>query len=86
MTLEQFAFFAEIIGGIGVVASLIYVAAEIRRQSKLNRFAAANSLAAQWSDLMISLHDGPEMAEIWLKGLHDFDSLDAVSKLRFGAY
>jgi len=65
---------------------LIYLTFEIKSQSRLNRLSSANALAAQWSGLMTSLHDGPELAEIWLKGLHDFDALDPVSKLRFGSY
>jgi hypothetical protein len=68
------------------VASLIYLAVEIKRQSRENSLQAANELAAQWSGLMISLHEGSEMAEIWLKGHHDFEALDPVSKLRYGAY
>jgi hypothetical protein len=86
MTLEQFAQIAEILGGIGVVASLIFVGVEIRRQRKQSSLHAANELTAQWSVLMTSLHESHEMSEIWLKGHHDFDGLDAVSKLRYGAY
>jgi hypothetical protein len=86
MTLEQLALIAEIVGGVGVVASLIYLAVEIKRQSRENSLQAANELAAQWSGLMTSLHEGSEMAEIWLKGHHDFEALDPVSKLRYGAY
>jgi hypothetical protein len=86
MTLEQLALIAEIVGGAGVIASLIYLAVEIRRQSRQNNLRAANELTAQWSGLMTSLHEGSELAEIWLKGHRDFDSLDAISKLRYGAY
>lgn len=86
MTLGQLALIAEIVGGIGVVASLIYVGVEIRRQRKQSNLQAANELTAQWSGLMTSLHESDEMAQIWLKGHHDFDTLDAVSKLRYGAY
>ena len=50
------------------------------------RLASANDLAAQWSGLMISMHDSAEMSEIWLKGTRDFESLDPVSKLRFSAF
>ena len=85
MSLDQGALLAEIIGAIAVVASLIYLTVELRRQSKLNRLASANDLAAQWSGLMISMHDSAEMSEIWLKGTRDFESLDPVSKLRFSA-
>ena len=86
MTLEQLALIAEIVGGVGVVASLIFLGVEIRRQRKESNLQAANELTAQWSGLMTSLHESHEMAEIWLKGHHDFDALNAVSKLRYGAY
>ena len=47
MSLDQGALLAEIIGAVAVVASLIYLTVELRRQSKLNRLASANDLAAQ---------------------------------------
>lgn len=85
MTLEKLALIAEIVGGIGVVASLIYVTVEIRRQRRQSSLQAANEMTAQWSGLMTSLHKSSEMSEIWLRGHHDFDNMSAVSKLRYGA-
>ena len=86
MSLEQLALVAEILGGIGVVASLIYLAYEVRKQSRSNRINAANELAGQWSNLMASIHDAPDLSAIWLQGLADFDELSAVEKLRFSSY
>lgn len=86
MALEQWALTADIISGAGVIGSLLYLAFEIRRQNRLNRLSAANILASQWSELMKSLHEVPEMSEIWLKGTGDFESLDGVERLRFGTY
>jgi hypothetical protein len=85
MTLEQLALIAEIIGGIGVIASLIYLAVEIKRQSRQNGLRTASELTAQWGELMTSLHDSSELAAIWLKGHNDFDGLDAIPKIRYGA-
>ncbi|MGB5630912.1 MAG: hypothetical protein WBM57_16210 [Woeseiaceae bacterium] len=85
MTLEQLALIAEIVGGIGVLASLIYLAVEIRRQSRQDGLRTANMLTAEWGALMTSLHDSSELADIWLKGNNNFDSLDAISKIRYGA-
>jgi len=76
---------AEIIGGIGAVASLIYLAVEIRRQSRQDGLRIAHELTAQWGGLMTSLHDSPDLAAVWLKGHSDFDSLDAISKIRYSA-
>ena len=85
MTLEQLAFIAEIIGGIGVVASLIYLAVEIRRRGKQDGLRTAHELTAQWGGLMTSLHDSSELAEIWLRGNHNFESLDGVSRIQYSA-
>lgn len=86
MSLEELALVAEILGGIGVVASLLYLAYEVRKQSKLNRLNAASELAGQWSNLMASIHDAPDLSAIWLRGVADFDALSAVEKLRFSSY
>ena len=44
------------------------------------------NLTAQWSDLMKSLEQDAGLAELWLRGMHDWASLDTVAKLRFGAF
>jgi hypothetical protein len=85
VTIENLALIAEIVGEIGVIASLIFLGIEIRRQRKQSSLQAANVLTAQWSGLMTPLHESHEMAEIWLKGRHEFDALNAISKLRYGA-
>lgn len=86
MELEQLALLAEILGGVGVVASLLYLAFEVRKQGRLNRSDAASKFAASWSDIMASMHDDPELSAIWLKGLSNFDELTDVDKLRFSTY
>ena len=43
-------------------------------------------LAARWTGLMTSIHEGSEMAEIWLKGHHGFVSLDSVEKLNYSTF
>lgn len=86
MQLEQLALLAETLGGVGVVASLLYLAFEVRKQGRLNRADAASKFAASWSDIMASMHDDPELSAIWLKGLSNFDELTDVEKLRFSTY
>ena len=68
------------------IPSLIYLALQIREQTKERRHAAVNALAVQWGDLTKSLHDNAEFAEIYLRGVQSFTDLDAVSKLRFSAF
>ena len=68
------------------IPSLIYLAVQIREQTKERRQSAVHALTVQWGDLTGSLHDNPETAAIFLRGMNSFTDLDAVSKLRFSAF
>ena len=66
--------------------SLMYLAIQIREQTKERRHAAINTLAGQWSELVTSLNDSAEFSAIYLRGLQSFHELDPVSKVRFSAF
>ena len=68
------------------IPSLIYLAVQIREQTKERRHAAVNALTVQWGDLTRSLHDNENFAAVFLRGVQSFTDLDAVSKLRFSAF
>ena len=84
---------SEILAAIGQLAavlvgipSLIYLAVQIREQTKERRQSAVNALTVHWGDLTKSLHDNAEFGAIYLRGVRSFNELDAVSKLRFSAF
>ena len=68
------------------IPSLIYLAVQIREQTKERRQSAVNALAVQWGDLTKSLHDNAEFGTIYLRGVQSFTDLDGLSKLRFSAF
>ena len=68
------------------IPSLIYLAVQIREQTKERRHAAANALTSQWGDLTRSFHDNADFCAIYLRGVQSFNDLDAVSKLRFSSF
>src|SRR5207244_11603121 len=68
------------------IPSLIYLAVQIREQTKERRHAAVNALTSQWGDLTKSFHDNGEFCAIYLRGVQSFNDLDAVSKLRFSSF
>ena len=68
------------------VPSIIYFAIQLREQTRERRQAAVNALTVQWSDLTKALHEDAEFAAIFLHGVHAFNELDPVSKLRFSAF
>ena len=68
------------------VPSIIYFAIQLREQNRERRQAAVNALAVQWGDLTKALHEDAEFAALFIRGVHSFHDLDAVSKLRFSAF
>jgi hypothetical protein len=86
MNWEMIAAIGQITAALVGIPSIIYLAIQIRSQTRERREAAANALTAQWGDLTKSLHDTEEFAALFLRGLQSFDELDAVSKLRFSAF
>ena len=68
------------------IPSLIYLAVQIREQTKERRQSAVNALTVQWGDLTCALHDSAELSEIFLRGVQSFADLDPVSKLRFSSF
>jgi hypothetical protein len=86
MSWEMLAAIGQLAAVIVGIPSLIYLAAQIREQTKERRQAAVHALTEQWGDLTESLHDNPEMAAIFLRGVCSFNDLDAIAKLRFSAF
>ena len=86
MNWEMISAVGQMLGAIGVIISIIYLAAQIRNQNKESRRAAMNVLTTHWSDLNRSLVENPELAALWIRALRSFDELDGTAKLRFGAH
>lgn len=78
---------AEVVGAVAVVVSLIYLAAQIRQNTKQveeqargQRFAALGTLADQWRGFRSQITNSVEVASIWRRGNEDFDILDVDSR------
>src|SRR5947207_13782195 len=86
MNWEMLAAFGQLAAVFVGIPSLIYLATQIREQTKERRQSAVHALTVQWGDLTASLHDNAQTAAIFLRGMSSFADLDAVSKLRFSAF
>jgi hypothetical protein len=76
----------EFIGGIAVVVSLIYLAGQVRQNSRQQR-ASTTAATAQMQFSQISLVvQAPDMARIWWEGLEDFDSPSELDRRRLTPY
>jgi len=82
MTLEQGALLAEIIGAAAVVISVGYLAIQIGRQTDQARLTATRELAGEWSQLMQSIMEDPEICDIFLRAVDDYEALPNIERLR----
>ena len=72
MNWEMISAVGQMLGAIGVIISIVYLAAQIRNQNKESQRAAMNVLTTHWSDLNRTLVENPEMAVLWLRALRSF--------------
>ena len=86
MNWKMISALGQMLGALGVIISLIYLAIQIRSQKRESRNTAMNALVTHFSDLMRSQAENPDLCDLWLRGLHSFDELDGASKLRFGSH
>src|SRR5437868_12076892 len=86
MNWEMLAAVGQLVAVCVGMPSLVYVAGQIREQTRERRQSAVNALTVQWGDLTRALHENAEFAAIYLRGVQSFHDLDAVSKLRFSAF
>jgi hypothetical protein len=86
MNWEMLAALGQLLAVFVGIPSLIYLAVQIREQTKERRQSAVNVLTVQWGDLTCALHDSAELSAIFLRGVQSFADLDPVSKLRFSAF
>jgi hypothetical protein len=64
MNWEMISAVGQMLGAIGVIISIIYLAPQIRNQNKESRRAAMNVLTTHWSDLNRSLVENPDLAKL----------------------
>ena len=91
MTIQDWGAIGEIVGAIAVVASLIYLAIQIRqntaqisRSIESDRFAAFERNATsgnRWRELLLVNKD---LADLFTRGARSYRDLDPAERFRFG--
>jgi len=82
MDITTLAAWGEFLGGVAVVVSLVYLASQIRmntktvRASNLGEQVAASS---EWSRMILD----PDAASLYVRGMEDFVGLSTEDQLRF---
>lgn len=84
MTLQDLGALGEVVGAVAVVLTLLYVAAQIRQNTRSLRSAtsiAVNQALAEINGRWVANADG--FTDVWVRGCADLGSLDPVERERF---
>ena len=80
MTLQETL---QILGGIGVIASMIYVGIQIRNNARALRASTYQQISVISMQGWLAMAHNSETTGIMLHGMDDFSSLNRVEKARF---
>ncbi len=85
MDIMELGAIGELVGGVAVIGSLIYLAVQVRGSAQEQRVSAMREATREMAAVTQSVSNTQERAEIWLQGLSDFGTLGPVQRLRFSA-
>ncbi len=82
MDIMELGAIGELVGGVAVIASLIFVGVQIRTQTQEQRLAATRDLSRQFGDALAPVVESPELASIYRQALQDLGALQEDERLR----
>lgn len=82
MNLEQLANLGEFVSGVAVIASLIYLAIQIRQNTQSVKSSTLATNTTNWSSMLINMASD-EKSEAYLNGIMGKEDISAVHFLQF---
>jgi hypothetical protein len=86
VSLEDLGNLGELVGAIGVIVTLIYLAVQIRHNTHTVRTSTFHEAIRDFADAIDQLGRDAELTRIWYAGLRDLDSLATEERQRFATY
>jgi hypothetical protein len=83
MTIEQMGSIGEVIGGIAVLVTLIYLAIQMRQNTQMMRAAAHHSVNELGVHINLALGTDPEASRVLQLGSENYKELDPHQRLMF---
>lgn len=83
MTLQDWASLGEIVGAVGVIASLLYLAVQVKQARRVALAENVREVQEKYSRLALLLAENGELARIFHTGCEDIGKLDPVEQDRF---
>ena len=84
--LEDLGNLGDFIGGIAVIATLLYLAMQIRQNTRSLRSAALDSSVQHFANRQMAIAQDPDLADLVERGSSGYHGLQGVEKRRYRAY
>lgn len=82
MTIEEFGVIAEITGAVATVITLLYLAVQVRENTRITRSQSAQSSQSRNDLYATALAENPQLADVFHRGLIDFNSLNDGERIQ----
>lgn len=82
MTLEQLGSIGELVGAIGVIISLVYLALQIRTNTEAERTSTYQSIVSDFGALNNTMASTPELSHLFVRAMEDYHQLSPDEKAR----
>ena len=86
MNWDAVAAIAELIGALAVVATVAYLAVQMRQNTKATDSAVLQGIFDNLHALQLALSQDPDLARLVIKANQEYESLTPEEALRFGSF
>jgi hypothetical protein len=86
MTIQDWGAIGELVGGVAVVVTLIYLALQIRQNTRAVRLSTSHAVAEDVRNMFALMAEQTELTEAIHKGSSDPGSINGAEKMRYWGF
>ena len=83
MTIQDWGALGELIGGIAIIISLVYVGLQVRQATMAVKLNTAHDVAVDCGGVYASIAQDVAVADIWLRGLTSIETIQGAERTQF---
>jgi hypothetical protein len=83
MNWEAIGAIGEILGALSVLITLVYLATQVNEAKRSTRAQIENAVLTSWSEKVAVVGQSKEKANLFLRGLNDYELLEPEERLIF---
>jgi hypothetical protein len=80
---EAIAAIGQVLGSLGIIVSLLYLATQVRQNNRASTVSAKLVSTQLLSEFVTDFIKDPELMGLWLRGRQRYDDLNEPDRLRF---